>query len=68
MNFSAFFSSMTDAELHSKADEIYADLLDAAKLCPNTPWHEACFAALCYACDEMTLRKMPPPTAPAVVH
>ena len=67
MKHEDFFAGMTDAELRTKADEIYADLIDAAKLCPNTGWHEACFAALHTACAEMQRRKMPPPTAPEVV-
>ena len=56
-----FFSGMSDCELRTKTDEIYQDVLDAANLCPETPWHEACFAALYLACQELQSRKMPPP-------
>lgn len=62
MKHQAFFSELSNDELREKADEIYADLIDAANTCPNTGWHEACFVALHTACNEMVLRKMPPPT------
>ena len=62
MKHQAFFSEFSNDELREKAEEIYADLIDAAKMCPNTGWHEACFVALHTACVEMQTRKMPPPT------
>jgi hypothetical protein len=55
------FASLSDTELRDKVDEIYTDVLDAVQLVPNTPWHEACFAALYIACEEMNKRRMPPP-------
>ncbi len=61
------FEEFSDVELRAKGDEVYSDLIDAANLCPNTPWHEACFAAMLVLCQEMQSRKMGPPTAQGVL-
>lgn len=56
MDLVAEIMEMPDAELRSLIDLAYKDLIDAAALCPNTEWHEACFAATYHLAEEMNRR------------
>lgn len=40
-----YIASLSDAELVAKRNAAFADLANAADECPNSEWHEACFAA-----------------------
>jgi len=62
------FTSLADDALRALGDEVYADLIDAARLCPNTGWHEAIFAIMCAVSYEMQARHLPPPSSPATAH
>ncbi len=54
--------AMPDDELRTLTDSAVKDLMDAATLSPNTPWHEACFAAtfvLCQECGRRGISRQP---------
>ena len=56
MDLAAEIMEMPDAELRSLMDLAYKDLIEAATLCPNTAWHEACFSATYHFAEEMNQR------------
>ena len=63
IDFTQVIAAMSESELRAMLDGAYKDLIDAATLCPNSEWHEACFSATYHLAEEMNRRGL---TAKAV--